>query len=458
MTLKLTNTLTRKKEEFTPIHTGKVGLYACGPTVYGYPSIGNYRTFLFTDLLRRSLEFLGYEVRHVMNITDVGHLTGDSDDGEDKMITAMKREGKSAWDIAEYYTKVFLADMDALHMLRPHQLPKATEHIEEQIAFIQEIEKQGFAYVISDGVYFDTSQLADYGKLSGQALEEKEEGARVAVNPEKRNATDFALWKFSTTDEDRLMEWESPWGKGFPGWHIECSAMSEKYLDMPFDIHTGGADLAPVHHTNEIAQCQGAHGHDPVHVWMHGEFLQIDGGKMSKSLGNVYTIQDLQEKSIEPLAYRYFILNAHYRSTLNFTWESVQAAQNALHRLRVLVRDWDQATQPDEASVEAFRACLEDDINMPKALALMWEVVNSDMESGIKSATLLQFDRVFGLGLKAYIATPLQITDEVQALLDERKQARDQKNWEMSDQLRDRIAELGFVVEDKPDGQKVREA
>ena len=292
MEIQLTNTLTRKKEAFKPIQSGKAGIYACGPTVYSTPSVGNYRTFLFTDLLRRVLTFNGLEVKLVMNITDVGHLTDDNDEGEDKMIVAMRREGKTAWEIAEHYTEQFLQDMQRLNILEPTVLPKATDHIDQQINMIQEIEQRGFAYTISDGVYFDTSKLSEYGKLSGQSLDEKEEGARVAVNPEKRHASDFALWKFSPEGVKRDMEWDSPWGKGFPGWHIECSAMSETYLGSTFDIHTGGRDLAPVHHENEIAQSVGANGKEAVHIWMHGEFLQIDGGKMSKSLNNVYTIDD----------------------------------------------------------------------------------------------------------------------------------------------------------------------
>jgi cysteinyl-tRNA synthetase len=459
MKLMLSNTLSRKKEEFTPIHVGKAGIYACGLTVYGDGHVGNYRTFLFTDILYRVLDFNGYEVKLVMNITDVGHLTGDVDEGEDKMIVAMKREGKGAWEIAEYYTKRFLRDMDRLNILSPHVVPKATEHIQEQIEMVQEIEKNGFAYTISDGVYFDTSKLSDYGKLTGQSLDEKEEGARVAVNPDKKNPSDFALWKLSPKDAQRDMEWDSPWGKGFPGWHIECSAMSEKYLDTPFDIHTGGVDLAPVHHSNEIAQSQAAHGVDPVHIWMHGEFLQIDGGKMSKSLNNVYTIDDIVEKGFDPLACRYFTLNAHYKSLLNFTWESLEASQNALNNLRDAVRAWDEPSDVDEGYIERFTLAVNDDLDMPKALSILHELVNDKkILSSVKSATLLDFDKVFGLQLEDYIAKTLVIPAEVMELLEARKKAREGKDWDGADVIRGKILELGYLVEDGADGQTVKES
>ncbi len=324
---------------------------------------------------------------------------------------------------------------------------------------IKEIEEKGFAYMISDGVYFDTSKLSDYGKLTGQALDEKEEGARVAVNPEKRNASDFALWKLSPKDAQRDMEWDSPWGKGFPGWHIECSAMSEKYLDTPFDIHTGGADLAPVHHSNEIAQSQAAHDVDPVHIWMHGEFLQIDGGKMSKSLNNVYTIDDIVEKGFDPLAYRYFTLNAHYKSLLNFTWESLEASQNALNNLRDTVRAWDEASDIDERYMERFTSAVNDDLDMPKALSILHELVNDKkLPSAVKSSTLLVFDKVFGLQLEDYIAKTLAVPKEVKELLEARTKAREGKDWDGADVIREKILALGYVVEDSADGQTVKES
>lgn len=456
--MKLTNTLTKKKEEFTPIHTGKVGLYVCGPTVYDTASIGNFRANIFADILRRVLEFNGYEVKHVMNITDVGHLTDDADAGEDKMIVAMKREGKSAWDIAEYYTKIFLKDMERLNILMPHYLPKATDHIEEQIELIKTLEEKGFTYKISDGIYFDTSKLPSYGELAHQKLEDKEAGARVAVNPEKKNPTDFALWKFSKKDEKRDMEWQSPWGVGFPGWHIECSAMSEKYLDSPFDIHTGGEDHITVHHPNEMAQTEAARGNKLANWWLHNAFLTVDGGKMSKSLGNVYTVDELMEKGFEPMSFRYFVLGANYRTKQNFTFEALGAAQNALHNLEDVVREWDQPSEVDPDALKKFRAKIDDDLDMPGALAELWSVVNdAKMESSVKAATVLKFDQVFGLQLDRVVAIPLVIPQAVQKLVKKRAEARDNKDYDLSDQLRDQIAEAGFTVEDTDGGQKLRE-
>ncbi len=453
----LTNSLTKEKEVFKPIHEGKVGLYACGPTVYSVATIGNFRTFIFTDVLRRMFQLNGYEVKHVMNVTDVGHLTGDVDEGEDKMIVAMKREGKTAWEIAQYYTDIFLKDLHLLNILQPAQLPRATDHIAEQIEFIQLLEKKGFTYTIDDGVYFDTSRLADYGKLGGQKLEEKEAGARVAVNSQKKQASDFALWKFSPKDEKRDMEWPSPWGVGFPGWHIECSAMSEQYLDAPFDVHTGGIDLAPVHHENEIAQTSAAYENDLAHYWLHGAFLLIDGGKMSKSLGNAYTVDNLMEKGIDPLAYRYFTFTAHYRSALNFTWESIQAAQNALVHLRNMARDLDMPGAVDEESFAVFLQRVNDDLDMPGALAQVWAILKDEhLSSESKAATLLQCDRVLGLDLERYVGQQVEVPLMVQKMIEDREKARAKKEWSESDRLRNEIEAAGFVLEDGADGVKVR--
>lgn len=458
MTIKLTNTLSRKKEEFKPIKPEHVGIYTCGPTVYGTPTIGNFRSFLLADMVRRVFEFNNFDAKLVMNITDVGHLVNDGDEGEDKMIKAMRKEGKTAWEIAEFYTDEFVRDMERLNIKTPHEMPRATDHIAEQIAFVVALEKNGYTYKTSDGIYFDTSKLEDYGKLGGQKLEEKEEGARVAANPEKKNPTDFALWKFSPTDQKRDMEWESPWGVGFPGWHIECSAMSEKYLGSPFDIHTGGADLAPVHHENEIAQTRGAESHEPANYWLHGAFLQVDGGRMGKSLGNAYTIQDLIDRGFDPLAFRYFTFSAHYRSPLNFTWESLTAAQNALNNLRDDVRSWDKPTGVDEESLGVFKDRVNDDLDMPGAVAQLWAVVKDEhIDTGVKAATVLEFDRVLGLELDKYVAQPLEVPLVVRKLVEDRESARKRKDWEASDRIRDKIAEEGFVVEDTEEGAVVRE-
>lgn len=455
--MKLYNTLTREKDVFKPIQEGKVGVYACGPTVYWFAHIGNMRTNLFVDLLHRALTFNGFDVRLIMNITDVGHLTDDEDAGEDKMIVAMKREGKTAKEIAGFYTEAFFTDLDRLNIVRAQEYPLATEHIAEQIEMIKQLEENGFTYTTSDGVYFDTSKLESYGRMSGQSAEEKQAGARVDMG-EKKNVTDFALWKLSAEGSQRQMEWESPWGTGFPGWHIECSAMSKKYLDVPFDIHTGGIDHIPVHHENELAQTQGADGCLQANVWMHGEFLTVDGGKMGKSLGNLYTLDQLAERGIDALAYRYFVLGAHYRTKLNFTFEALEAAQNALRRLRSTVREWEQGTEADADFVTRFTDVVSDDLNTPQALALMWELVDSDLPTGTKSATLLKFDEVLGLGLEEFVGAPLPIPVAVQELLDKREEARAEKEWGQSDTLRDEIAALGFVVEDTDAGQVVREA
>lgn len=466
MRMVLYNTLARSKQEFQPIQDKHVGVYSCGPTVYWFAHIGNMRAFLFADVLCRALRLNGYTVDQVMNITDVGHLTDDADEGEDKMMVAMKREGKTAYEIAEFYAQAFFQDLETLNIVPASKYPRATEHIAEQIEMIEQLEQNGFTYRTSDGIYFDTSKLSDYGRLSGQRSNEKQAGARVEMG-EKKNATDFALWKFSPSSVKREMEWPSPWGIGFPGWHIECSAMSKKYLGVPFDIHTGGIDHIAVHHENELAQTEGAEGKLEANYWMHNEFITVDGGKMSKSLGNVYTIDQLVEKGFDPLAFRYLCLQAHYRSKLNFTWESLEAAQNALNRLRSTVREWDAPRTPllNEGGVgggragfeERFLASINDDLNTPEALSIMWQLIDSDYPTSAKATSLLKFDQVLGLRLDKFIAKSVEIPIEVQRILDERATARAEKNWVDSDRLRVEIEKLGFIVEDKPDGQKVRE-
>lgn len=458
MDIRLTNTLTRQKELLVPITPGKIGMYSCGPTVYGRAHIGNLRAYVFTDVLRRMLEATGLAVTHVMNITDVGHLVGDGDNGEDKLQMSANKQGKTAWDVAAEYTQLFMDDIAKLNIATPHVMPKATDHIIEQIAFIEAIEAKGFTYTISDGVYFDTSKLPDYGRLSGQKSEEKEEGARIGVNAEKRNASDFALWKFSPVNEQRHMEWESPWGKGFPGWHIECSAMSEKYLGVPFDVHTGGEDHIAVHHENEIAQTAAARGVLEANMWLHNAHLMIDGGKMSKSLGNTYTLPDLAAKGIEPLAFRLFVLGAHYRKPMNFTWDAALAAQTALNRLVDAARLWERPTVADAAALERFMTAVTDDLNTADALAVLWEAVHDEaMPLGVKAATVLAMDEVLGLALEDVVARPVKVTEEAQQVLGRRAAARAAKDWATSDALRDELAVLGYAVEDRPEGQHLRE-
>lgn len=454
--LRMYNTLTRKKEDFEPIQKDLVRIYACGPTVYWFAHVGNLRAFLFTDFLRRTLSYNGYQIKMVMNITDVGHLTSDEDEGEDKMFVAMRREGKTAYEIADVYTKAFLEDVAKLNMLPAHEYPRATKHIDEQIEMIKDIERNGFTYVTSDGVYFDTSKLPQYGVLSGQRAEEKKAGARVEMK-EKRNATDFALWKFSPAGAQREMEWDSPWGKGFPGWHIECSAMSKKYLGFPFDIHTGGVDHIAVHHENELAQSVGCCGINEARFWLHSEFLTVDGGKMSKSLGNLFTLRELIDKKFDPLAFRYLVLGAHYRTKLNFTWEALEAAQHALLNLQATVRDWDQPKIGCAQYEQRFLDVLNDDLNTPQALAVMWEMVyDPALPTSGKAESLLKFDTVLGLGLDAHIAKPLRIPEDIHELVRQREDARMKKDWKAADGIRKEIEAMGYEIEDLQKGTKVR--
>lgn len=457
MSIHIFNTLGRKKEAFSPLVAGKVGMYTCGLTVYGRGHIGNFRAFIVADLFRRVFEANGYAVTHVVNITDVGHLVGDGDDGEDKMDVTAKKTGESAWDIAAKFTALYFDDAKKFNLHTPTVSPKATDHIAEQIAMIEEIEKNGFAYRVSDGIYFDTSKLAVYGQLSGQSMDEKEGGARVSIG-DKKNPADFALWKFSPDGVERHMIWDSPWGKGFPGWHIECSAMSAKYLGVPFDVHTGGVDHIAVHHENEIAQTLAAKNCLEANVWVHNEFLQIDGGKMSKSLGNTYTIEDLAEHHVHPLAFRLFLLGAHYRSPQNFTWEAVGASHIALANIRDAVRDLPKPTDADAESMAKFMERMNDDLDTAGALAIFYGVLNDGvMDRTVKAATLLKMDDVLGLALEDVLARPLIVPDSITKMLDERSTARANKDWKKSDEIRDVIAEAGFIVEDTATGQRLKE-
>ncbi|MEO0535293.1 MAG: cysteine--tRNA ligase [Cyanobacteria bacterium P01_A01_bin.123] len=455
MSLQLYDTYARQLRDFEPLHPPNVDLYTCGPTVYDYAHIGNLRTYIFEDLLRRVLEFNGYKVRHVMNITDVGHLTSDADEGEDKMEKGSKRTGKTAWEIAELYTQSFKEDMDRLNIKEPSVWCRATDHIQEQIEFIQGIEAREFTYRTADGIYFDTSRLSDYGYLARLDVEGLQAGNRVEM-AEKRNPTDFALWKFSPSHQTRQMEWESPWGRGFPGWHIECSAMSAKYLGTFFDIHCGGEDHIPVHHTNEIAQTQACHGTHLANFWLHGHFLQLNDAKMAKSSGEFLQLQSLIDRGYDPLAYRYFCLNASYRANLNFTWESLDGAVTALNRLRNLSYGWGEAGTPDESYIERFTAFINNDLNLPQALALTWELTKSDLPDAVKKATLVKFDQVLGLRLVAWTPPATVIPEDILALAEQRHQARLKKRWQEADELRDQITAVGYAVEDTTQGPKVR--
>lgn len=469
--LYLYNTLTRKKEEFAPITEETVGLYTCGPTVYNYAHLGNLRAYFFEDALKRVLLYNGYKVKHVMNITDVGHLTGDRDMGEDKLEKGARREGKTAWEIAEFYTAAFKDDIKKLNILEPDILCKATDHIQEQIEMIKILEDKGYTYKTSDGIYYNTSKFKDYNKLSHLDLETLREGARVEINPEKKNPTDFALWKFSTPspisllakgrENKRQMEWASPWGVGFPGWHIECSAMSLKYLGAHFDIHCGGIDHINVHHTNEIAQTEAATGKSPwVNYWMHGAFLNIAGGKkMAKSEDNFLTLQNaLINKGINPLAYRFAALQTHYHKPMEYGEEAMKNAARGLEHLynqtrELGIRNYELGIINNEFR-NKFLQAINDDLNMPQALAVVQELMKSDISNEDKFAAVLDFDKVLGLDIKNAIKEE-ELPEEVARLLKKRIKAREEKNWAKADSLRDNMIKLGYVVEDTKEGMRV---
>ncbi len=457
--LMLYDNYARERRRFEPLAAGAVGLYTCGPTVYDYQHIGNFRTFLFEDWLKRVLEWNGYAVRHVMNITDVGHLTSDADTGEDKMEKGARRTGKSAWEIAQLFTDAFVADMARLNMEVPATLCRATDHIPEQIAFIADIENNGFAYRTSDGIYFDTRLQPDYGWLARLDKAGLEAGKRVELG-EKRSITDFALWKFSTPGGTRQMEWPSPWGIGFPGWHIECSAMAQKYLGDFFDIHCGGEDHIPVHHTNEIAQTEARVGTRLANFWLHAYFLLSNDAKMAKSAGEFLRLQSLVDRGYDPLAYRYLCLTAHYRTQLNFTWDALDAAAKGLDRLRAGVFALDDAgvsvAAVDASYRDRFTAEINDDLNLPRALALGWEVLRGDLPPDAKKATILGFDRVLGLGLAAWSPKTEDVPEPVAALAAARAAARQSRQWAEADRLRAELLGAGWEMEDRPDGYALK--
>jgi cysteinyl-tRNA synthetase len=461
MKLYLYNSLTRKKEEFYVIKPGEVGLYTCGPTVYNYAHIGNLRTYIFEDILKRVLIFNGYEVKHVMNITDVGHLSGDRDMGEDKIEKGAAREGKSAWEIADFYTQAFKKDIAQLNILDPDIWVKATDTLPEQIALIRTLEEKGYTYRTADGIYFDTLKFRDYTKLSHQDLEALQEGARVERNPQKRNPTDFALWKFSPKDSKRQMEWDSPWGVGFPGWHLECSAMSMKFLGDQLDIHCGGTDHINVHHTNEIAQSEAATGKRFFNFWMHGAFLIVAGGKkMAKSAENFLTLENAFLKNdINPLTYRFAAFLTHYRKPMEFSDEGIEAARNGLLHLQNQVRQVVAAGigSDDAISTEyknKFLQAVNDDLNMPRAMAVIQEMLKSSISDAEKLATILDLDRVLGLNLDQLHQEQV-LPEAVQKRVDARLKAREGKDFTTSDRLRAEIEAMGYLVQDTKDGMKV---
>ncbi|MFH1648992.1 MAG: cysteine--tRNA ligase [Candidatus Woesearchaeota archaeon] len=460
MSLHVTNTMTRKKELFVPISGKNVGLYSCGPTVYHDAHIGNLRTFMFNDVLKRSLEYLGFNVKHVMNITDVGHLESDADTGEDKMAKGAKREGLSVWDIAKKYEESMWKDMAALNNRRPDIVCNATKHIKQMQDMIKKIEKNKHTYTADGNVYYDISTFPDYTKLSGAKLEDEKE-SRVEEDEHKKNKHDFVLWFTRSKFMNQEMQWDSPWGSGFPGWHIECSAMSSHYLGEQFDIHTGGEDLVHIHHTNEIAQAEGAFKKHPwVKYWMHTGFLIDKGGKISKSKGEFLNLNSLIRMGFSPMHYRYFCLTAHYRQQLMLSEEALESSKQSYERLkRTIIELRKQKNSSGEVALfqQQFKEAVEDDINTPKALSVLWDALRSDLGSKEKLALALEFDKVIGFGLKDVKEENVNVPAEVKKLLDERDSARKKKEWKRSDELRDKIKEKGFLVLDTPEGQKVEQ-
>lgn len=473
--LRLYNTLSASLEEFVPLRPPRVGLYSCGPTVYDVQHIGNLRAYIFADVLRRVLEWNGYEVKQVVNITDVGHLTSDADEGEDKVELGARRSGKRVADVVREVTDAFLKDLERLNVpTKRIFFPRASEHVGEQIALAQTLEEKGYTYRTTDGLYFDTAKFHAYGALGGINLEDLREGARVAPNPEKRHPTDFALWKLSRPPGRREQEWKSPWGVGFPGWHLECSAMAMKHLGRSFDIHTGGIDHIPIHHNNEIAQSEAATGKRFVRYWLHNAFLTIEGKKISKSLGNTLYLRNLVDRGFSPLAFRYWLLTGHYRSPMNFTWEALEGAQAAFFRLhRHFVEKLGARKGAVAETYEArFEERINDDLDLPGAVALLWEVVKDDsLAKPDARATLLAFDRVLGIGLSqshrkirnmlAGIERKLPIAslpEDIRNLLGERERAREKGDFADADRIREELRRRGYAVEDTPAGPAVRAA
>lgn len=446
--IKFYNSKTRKKEKFKPL-SSEVGLYTCGPTVYDYAHIGNLRTYIFEDVLKRTLLYNDYPVKHVMNITDVGHLVSDDDSGEDKVEKKAKEESKDAWELTQFYTEQFKKDIADLNIIDPAIFVKATDTIEDQIDLIKTLEKKGYTYEIEDGIYFDTSQLSDYGKMAN--LDQRLAGKRVEMKG-KKNPTDFALWKFSKPNEKRQMEWKSPWGVGFPGWHTECVVMSQKYLGVPFDIHCGGIDHIEIHHPNEIAQSKAAFGENPAQFWMHGEFLTVKEEKMSKSKENFYTLQDIK-KNYSPLAYRYLCLNSHYRSKMNFSREALEGAQNSLNKMKERVSELteNEGVISKKYKKEFLRA-INNDLNTPQALEITWNLLKDEkIKKEDKLATIKSFDRLLGLDL----TNKINIPEKVKRLAEEREVARKNKDFDIADKIRKKIDKLGYKIKDDSKGYKI---
>jgi len=457
----LTNTLTKKKDKFIPLKEDFVGIYSCGPTVYWNQHIGHMFAYVHWDVLVRFLRFAGYKVKWVMNITDVGHMTSDEDMGEDKMEKGAKREGSSVWDIADKYIDQFKDSLELLNITSPDVLCRATDNIQEQIDLIQKIEDNGFTYKTKTGLVFDTSKFPDYAKFAGLDLEKLRYGSRVSVDKEKKQPWDFLLWV--TNQPNHIMQWDSPWGKGFPGWHVECTAMSTKYLGQKFDIHTGGKEHIPVHHTNEIAQAYGAFGKRTVNYWLHNEWLLINGEKMSKSTGNFLTVQDVVKKGYDPLVLRYLFLNSNYKKGIDFSFESLDFAQNALEKLREYASSLKVSarktlsTEKEEKIINfqnEFVEALADDLNISQALAIAWKMLKSNIPSDDKYDLLLTFDEVLGLNLS--LTKEVIVPEDINNLVQKREQLRKEGKFDLADQIRKEINNKGYLLKDSPNGVKIK--
>jgi cysteinyl-tRNA synthetase len=451
--LKIHNSLSRTVENFEPQNPSVVTMYMCGPTVYDYVHVGNLRSYTLADFLHRTLKFNGYEVRYIMNITDVGHLTSNEDEGDDKLESSAEKQGKSAAEVADFYIRDFFDVYEKMNFIKPAKFTRATEYIKQQVSLIATLEEKGYTYKTSDGVYFDTSKFEDYGQLSGMTMEDVKEGARVEINPEKKNPTDFALWKFSPEDKRRWQEWPSPWGTGFPGWHAECSAMAMEELGDTVDIHLGGEDLRMIHHQNEIAQSECATGKQYVKYWVHGGFLKMEEDKMGKSLGNMFTLANIEEKGFSAMDLRYFYMGSHYRNPLKFSWESLQNAQNALKKIYDIVEGYEESpkSEVDEKYMKSFKEALFDDMNMPEVLAVVWDMLKSDTAEDAKVATLLKMDEVLGLGISDHVGfeVPQNILDLARA----REAYRKSGIWDKADMVRKDLKAKGYTVEDLPEGK-----
>lgn len=463
--IRLFNTKTRSKEIFEPLSSGAMKMYSCGPTVYNYIHVGNLRSFLMSDVIRRVFEYAGYSVTQVMNVTDFGHLVGDADDTEDKMLVGLKREGleptmENMHALASQYVEAFKEDIAAMNIKTPHAIPRASEHVKGMIAYVETLLHKGFAYTTSDGVYFDTQKFAAYGALGGVSSTDH---SRIAENTEKRDPRDFALWKFNPE-----LGWDAPWGKGFPGWHIECTAMSTQYLGKSFDVHTGGVDHIQVHHNNEIAQAEAANNKPYARYWLHNEFITIDNTKLSKSLGNEIVLRQLKDRGISPLAYRYWLLTGHYRSQMNFTWEAVEASQTALHRALRVFADLRGNGSVLQDYAKRFENALYDDLDTPKAIAILWELIKDEsVMSGDKRATILDFDRVLGIGFsftelerRALVGSVEKetVSKEIQELMQKREEARKNRDFREADAIRDELKAKGYAILDGADGPTLTRA